>query len=283
MTSPRPLPVLRPQFIPGTAGRLFVNHFSPAEPDPKRHAVLLIPPFADEMNKSRRMFSMLARSLASQGMDCCLIDLYGTGDSEGNFADADWDIWCRDVQIAHSWLVQQGIMNISLLGMRTGALLASDVAQRRMFTLDKLVFWQPVVDGETFLNQFLRLRLAADMLNTKSKKSTSESLRQSLMRGECVEVAGYMLPPALAQELASKKLVEMDVSHLGQISWFDVSSHEGASLSQSSQTVVERWQSLGVKVKPSVVTGSSFWMTAEITEVPGLIVASTECLLGVGG
>ncbi len=280
MNSQRPNPVLRPQFIQGSAGRLFLTHYSPAKPPSERHALLIIPPFADEMNKSRHMFSILARSLVSQGMDCCIVDLYGTGDSEGDFADADWDIWCNDVHTVYSWLRQQDIPTVSLLGMRTGALLAADLIHRQLVTANNLIFWQSVTDGEVFLNQSLRLRIAAQMLDKMPEQSTTDSLRKSLQRDEPVEVAGYMLSPALAQRLAARKLVEADVSSVKQVCWFEISSRQDAPLSRSSQNVVDQWQSQGVKLRSSVLRGPGFWTTSEIAEVPTLVEATVECLQG---
>jgi pimeloyl-ACP methyl ester carboxylesterase len=43
-------------------------------------------PFAEEMNKSRRMAALQSRALAAQGYAVLQIDLFGCGDSGGDFA-----------------------------------------------------------------------------------------------------------------------------------------------------------------------------------------------------
>jgi hypothetical protein len=48
-----------------------------------------VPPFAEEMNKSRRMIAEVGRRLEGSGVGMLLVDLFGTGDSEGEFAQAD--------------------------------------------------------------------------------------------------------------------------------------------------------------------------------------------------
>ena len=55
-----------------------------------RGAALYVPPFGEEMNKSRRMAALQARALAAAGFGVLQLDLYGCGDSSGEFAEARW-------------------------------------------------------------------------------------------------------------------------------------------------------------------------------------------------
>ncbi len=56
---------------------------------------------------------------------------------------------------------------VSLWGLRLGALLALDFAREiSKKKLDRFILWQPVISGDSFLTQFLRLRLANEMLTT---------------------------------------------------------------------------------------------------------------------
>src|SRR3546814_1526626 len=57
-----------------------------------------------EMNRSRRMAALQARALAALGIDVLLLDLFGTGDSAGDFRDARWEIWREDAMAAVAWL-----------------------------------------------------------------------------------------------------------------------------------------------------------------------------------
>ena len=59
-------------------------------------------PFCEEMNKARRMAALQSRRLAALGYSVLQIDLFGCGDSSGDFADAR-EIWKRP-QIALDWL-----------------------------------------------------------------------------------------------------------------------------------------------------------------------------------
>ena len=84
MISPEPL------FLRGSAGALFALYV-PALSRSDR-GVVLLPPFAEEMNLSRRMLRLQASALAERGIAALVLDLFGTGDSAGDFGDSLWDI-----------------------------------------------------------------------------------------------------------------------------------------------------------------------------------------------
>ena len=71
------------EFVAGTKGPIFVLLRKPLVPP--RGCVLVVPPFAEEMNKCRRMVTELAIRLAEQGIATLQPDFYGTGDSAGDF------------------------------------------------------------------------------------------------------------------------------------------------------------------------------------------------------
>ena len=53
----------------------------------------MVPPFAEEMNKCRPMVTEVALGLAESGIASIVPDLYGTGDSGGDFSEGDWETW----------------------------------------------------------------------------------------------------------------------------------------------------------------------------------------------
>ena len=66
--------------------------------------MVYIHPFAEEMNKARRMAALQSRALAAAGFDVLQIDLLGCGDSSGDFGDATWNDWVNDVVHGCRWL-----------------------------------------------------------------------------------------------------------------------------------------------------------------------------------
>tara|TARA_B110000240_G_C13425650_1_gene421472 strand:+ start:552 stop:725 length:174 start_codon:yes stop_codon:yes gene_type:complete len=51
------------------------------------HTVIFVPPFAEEMNRSKRMYVLCARLLADAGIKSICFDFAGTGDSSGEWSD----------------------------------------------------------------------------------------------------------------------------------------------------------------------------------------------------
>ncbi len=115
------------------------------------------------MNKSRRMAALQARALSEAGISVLQIDLLGCGDSAGDFGDATWALWVDDVVAAARWLHARTGFAPFLWGLRSGCLLAAAAAAAVESSPD-LVFWQPVISGRQHLQQFLRLRVASQLM-----------------------------------------------------------------------------------------------------------------------
>ena len=147
-----------PLFIPSDPGSLFAMYFT-SRSKSNSQCIVHIPAFAEEMNKSRHMVSMQARAFADQGYSVLVFDLWGTGDSQGEFSEATLEIWLNNIQSVLLWLQDKGYQSIHLWGLRSGVLLAMDYVHKYDSCIDQLICWQPVLNGEQFVMQFLRLRM----------------------------------------------------------------------------------------------------------------------------
>lgn len=263
---------LEPFFLESPRGPLFCLHLSPARAEPGP-AVLYLHPFAEEMHKSRRMAALQARAFASRGASVLMLDLAGCGDSWGDFGDATWSRWRDDARLAGQWLRERAGRPLSLWGLRTGALLAADLA-RELPDLERLILWQPISSGEQFLTQFLRIKLASEMLADVQGGAGVKRLRQQLEAGEGVEVGGNMLSPAMARELASLKLADLPPSR--PVLWLEVGAQAGEIAAPASQRVLDAWGEQGASVRYRCVAGDPFWTTQYIIECPALIQATLE-------
>ena len=247
--------------------------------------MLYIHPFADEMNKVRRMAALQARALAQAGFDVLQIDLLGCGDSSGDFCDAMWQSWVDDVVQACHYLRSRSCgpgvhlpeSPLWLWGLRTGCLLAAQAASEWGGACN-FVFWQAPSLGQTLLNQFMRLKLATDMQGAPSK-GLMEHMRQQLNHGEPVEIAGYRLSPGLALGLMQTALIPPAVRGVGQrLEWFELSTKENAAPSVVAIERFSEWQQAGFDARLHMMQGSAFWQSTEIQEVPALISATTAAL-----
>ncbi len=261
-----------PCILAGSAGPLFAIHITPENAELRRQeGVLYLPPFAEEMNRCRPMASMLARFLAERGFGVLILDLFGTGDSGGNFEDARWEAWRGDAEAAVLWMAAQGYRRISLVGLRLGACLALQTATAPGMNdlLSRIVLWQPVTQGETFLNQFLRIRIAAGMSDAGDReKETVKALRRHLTGGAALEVAGYLLTPDIAAAIDKLDIGKLALDCDRPLTWIELGS--GTEPGPASQRIIEWLGSGGIEVDARVLPGEPFWNIEETTLVPAL-------------
>ncbi len=275
--SPRNLPA-ESFFLKTESGDRFCLYHAPHPNKECRGVFIYVHPFGDEMNKSRRMVALQARAFATMGFGVLQMDLFGCGDSNGEFGKARWDIWKQDLEIAWSWLENRATASISLWGLRLGALLALDFARSSTNIIDKIILWQPVISGELFLTQFLRLRLANEMLAGGSEKTTgTQAMRSSLAIGERLEVAGYELAPDLAVAIDSLRAIKLLVPKV-PVHWFEIVSKSGRAMPPAGAKVVRAWEKEGSNPQVHLVPCVPFWATQEISECPELILATSMIL-----
>lgn len=241
-----------------------------------RGALVYVHPFAEEMNRARRMAALQARALASRGIGVLLLDLHGCGDSAGDFGDATWDGWLRDIAAARAWLEERLGCTAGLWGLRLGALLAVVHAQRAPVPPRQLLLWQPVTVGSGYLNGFLRLRLAGALLQGGSSKGGTNALRDTLAKGEALEIAGYLLNPQLAAGLDTANAFA--IGPRCPIHWFEVTAAAGQPLPPAATRVVDTWRLQGSQVDVHLVHGPQFWAAAETVDCPALLRATLTCL-----
>lgn len=261
--------------LPGSRGGLSATYFAPRAGVAPRGDVLVLPSFAEEMNRCRAMVSLQARTWAEQGVGTLIVDPFGTGDSAGEFVDATWAQWRDDLLQAVAWLDSKGQGCKALLGIRLGAIMAAELAQQAP-SVRSVLLWQPVLSGKTFYTQFLRIRIAAEMNLPERVKSTNE-LRQFSALGQPVEVSGYEIGPTLATELDAINFDATAWAARVQTHWFEVNADGQATLAPASQKVIDTMRGAGAAVHDRVVSGPAFWHVHERELAPLLIEATAQC------
>lgn len=262
------------EFLGVDGRRIFVLSHSPARKGAR--SVLIVPPFAEEMNKSRRMMSLVAQALVERGVAVVIPDLYGTGDSEGDFEQADWDEWVTNICEVRRWSDGAGFPTEGIVGIRLGCALGIDALKRDGSSVKAAVLWQPIVDGARALDQFLRLRVAATAMNGNARESVT-MLRDRLQGGEAIEVAGYRLSPRLAEQLSKVRLDESGLIGV-RSHWMEVVSNMDAATPAATARAIESLRARGCEVEYRRTVGEPFWVTTEIATVPPLIDCAVDAL-----
>ena len=266
-----------PLFIDGSVGRVFAIYRPAAAPRRPRRSLLVLPPFAEEMNKTRRMVTLLAERAQECGIDTLVPDLTGTGDSAGELRDATTDIWRGDLEICVRWLVERGVEALDVLAVRFGGLLLDQLRLDDAVTPGRLVLWQPIASGRLLVSQFLRLRFAAGLIDGAGSVDSS-NLRDTLRREGSLQIAGYDLSDELACALEALELGAQPVRRFERVSWFEVAAEEASDVGPAATRIVSAWRAAGTRVSSRTLAGDPFWATTEIATVPALIDATLAAL-----
>jgi exosortase A-associated hydrolase 2 len=275
----KPAPA-QPFFLDAAHGARYCLYHAPV--GTCRGALLYVAPFGDEMNRTRNLAARQARALAMLGIGVLQIDVYGCGDSAGEFGDARWPIWQDDLALGHAWLLDKLGCPVGLWGLRLGALLALDYAFRAALPVERLLLWQPVVRGSAYLTQLLRLRLAGALLDGETAGRTGTTqLRAALLGGEPTEIGGYLVAPELGAAIDRADASAVPPVKI-PVDWFDVLPAPGRPPGAAAVKQVTDWRIQGVTVRLHAVHGQPFWATQEITDCPALVDATTALFQEAG-
>ena len=231
-------------------------------------AVVILPPFAEEMNKSRHLLSALMRQLAAKGHSCFMLDNYGTGDSDGDLDTATTAIWRADLLQLLTLLQQQGFTQVSFIAVRFGVLQLFDLLNQHPLPLTpvKLIFWQPLFSVEKFWQQFVRIKVAEAM--AAGTKISQKELEQQLSQGEIIEIAGYPISPAFYHSLRQMRTALPTSLSQFELSWFETSQLDNIALPVQQQ--LQQLQQ-AVAVNFVQLNAEPYWQTSELAGADALI------------
>lgn len=264
-----------PFFLDTPGGRILAVHHAP--PSARGH-VLCIPSFNEEMNRCRSMVTLQAQAFAGLGFGTLVIDLFGTGDSDGDYGDARWEAWLENIDAAVGWLDEREGCR-AVLGIRNGVLLGAEWLHRKAPPArPALIAWQPVTDGKQYFTQFLRMRIAANMDRNDLPKETTASMREQLAAGISVEVGGYEIHPELARAMDERKLADCPPPAGTAVVWLEQITPGGNIPSAAGERVVSAWQTAGIDAEVMGFDGQAFWQLHERALAPEAIRLTTAWL-----
>lgn len=262
-------------FLPnGRGGRLFAMYRFP--PGVVRGALLFVHPFAEEMNRARRMVALAVQNFVEAGWAVLQLDLTGCGDSSDEITDVAWDTWLDDVSAGVWWLRSRHSTPLVLWGLRAGCLVLSDWIARAN-EQHPVLYWQPVSSGRQHVTHFLMMKVAGELPGGQDARTVLQGMRSRLDMGGSVEVAGYGIGTALVKGF-EQSVLDFPGSYAGQVNVFEINSLGRDGLSPVLAGFVGRWRQAGVDVRAEVAKGPAFWLTQEVTVAPDLIQRSRQAL-----
>jgi exosortase A-associated hydrolase 2 len=204
-----------PFFLPSGEDELFALYHAAEEAVPGGSPWVFCHPMSEEKLWTHRVFVDFARRLAAQGHAVLRFDFMGNGDSSGDFGRSSVESAVTDVRSAIDELRRRtGADRVNLLGLRFGATIAS-LAAERSSDVDTLVLWSPIVDGERYMQELLRINLATQTAVYKEMRHDRVALVEMMRQGATVNVDGYEMGFPLYSEAAAIKLAAGRKRHPG--------------------------------------------------------------------
>lgn len=257
--------------------QIFLAHYLPAghkaRPD-KAKAIILVPPFAEEMNRSKRMYVLCARLLANAGLHVICFDYSGTGDSSGEWGEFSYQDWVNDLKTVYDYALKT-TSDVDFIALRFGALLLTDAILGKFVSANKCIFWDPLESGEVLTRQLVRIKIAAAMADN-SKKITSQEVMQSMYDIGHLESGGYHITQSMFDEISTKKLAD-NISKLltvASVHWmasgkFKAGENKWLANSFKSDDLDSDLAKRSLSMHP--VNDVKFWMQQEVTISPKLL------------
>jgi exosortase A-associated hydrolase 2 len=157
-----------------------------------------------------------------------------------------------------------------------GAILAAELHAELATPHLALMLWQPVVDGKIHMNQFMRLRIAAQLDRPNLPKETTASMRASLADGNTLEVSGYEVHPDLVRAIDASSLSASSPVAGTDVLWLEHGAANSPQAPAPSQKVASQWSSANCSVALQTYEGPQFWQMHERVVTPSIIELTTE-------
>ena len=189
-------------FYFGSRERRLFGVYHPAQGGKGNRAVLLCYPWGFEYVNSHRSMVRLATLLSQAGYHTLRFDYFGTGDSAGEDREADLEGARRDIATAIGELRDlSGADSVSIIGLRVGAFLGVLAAHDLPSSVDRIVLWDPVIDGTKYLEELYTLDDTLDFSGVSPASAFPDEL------GGGREVMGLPLTSHVASELSEIRLI----------------------------------------------------------------------------
>jgi hypothetical protein len=155
-------------------------------------------------------------------------------------------------------------------------MLALDLAGAHPDRFRRLLLWQPVTSGRTYLTQVLRARIAY-LAGAGLPPETTGEIRERLAAGDTVEVAGYVLGGRLAADIDGLGLDGLEGLAGVTIHWLQQTARPADTPPAAVQKAADTLTAQGNSVDVSLFQAPQFWQLSERADA-GALLAATSAL-----
>jgi exosortase A-associated hydrolase 2 len=198
------------KFLERDGERIFTIEHHPQNTQPRK-AYIFVHPFAEEKLWSHRVYVTTARAFCNKDVLVARFDFRGHGDSDGEFLDSSLERHIDDINtiIEHLKSSYPSLSTIGLFGLRLGGAIAALTAVSRS-DIDEMILWDPVLNGDRYMQDILRSNLASQMAVKGKVEVTRDDLIEKMKSGEPINIEGYYINYHYFQQLSSIDLFKQD-------------------------------------------------------------------------
>lgn len=237
--------------------QIFAMHHIPAA-EHRGEGVLLCNPFGQEAIRCHRLFRILADQLTRQGFHVMRFDYFATGDSAGEDGDGDLDLWCDDVLSAdEEFRLHSDCNQISWFGLRLGASIAALASQRAKRPPNRLLLWDPVIDGPAYLEEIAAAHMEARRASFGARWTFDQSLVNMARKEIEHESLGFALPKKLRiqlEQLSAAKLASTKAKSLSLLLGPEITGEE---------SLRQKWAEQGKSPSLATISTKINWTSNE--------------------
>lgn len=250
-------------FLKNSIGKdLRCVHYNPGV-DNNGIGIVICQPIAEERSRSKRLLVNLSRYLCSKGYHTILFDYFGEGDSEGEFKDATIKSRVSDVRVVIDFLKKEkNLSDFGLIGLRLGASLAC-IAVENFITPKFLLMIQPIIIGEEYIQDWLKINLSSQLVRYGSVKFNRHQLVEKIRNGEIVENEGYIVSNFFYNEVAELNLITSDKKKYDQAYVVEVKALSNSGDKRIKEFISSCTNNID-RIHYHHIRGTNFWSSLRV-------------------
>jgi pimeloyl-ACP methyl ester carboxylesterase len=244
---------MRARYFGPSARRLFGVFDEPPPGRPSELGAVLCYPHGADYDSAFRSYRILATRLAKAGVQVLRFDYLGTGDSAGDIDEGSVPEWVDNICTAlHELRSAHELREVSLVGLRLGATLAA-LAAADCQVVDRVVLWEPVVDGGEYVRTLRALHRAWVEEELRDGRETLSADDDAL---------GHRLTDRLRADFESLSLLTLQKAPAPYVQMLSQSP------SSAHERLTERLRTLGAVVDADCVEAPAIWSRTPSMDQP---------------